>query len=82
MSTWSITAPTLTDEERDQVTRPGGFNPDAVEPTDYARSVFQGLQLQSHIYGGTVPPEVVADRRRRNRVARRSRRINRQAAKR
>lgn len=30
-----------------------------------------------HVYGGTVPPEVVAVRRRRNRIARRSRRINR-----
>lgn len=35
-----------------------------------------GGQLR-HVYGGTVPPEVVARRRARNRVARKSRRINR-----
>lgn len=82
MSTWAITAPALTDEERDQVVCSGGLNPGAAEPTDYAQAVFVGLQQQSHIYAGTVPPEVVADRRRRNKVARRSRRINRRAAKR
>ena len=38
-----------------------------------AESVFMALQRQSHIYGGTVPPEVVARRRARNRAARRAR---------
>lgn len=35
------------------------------------------LQRQPHIYGGTVRPETVAKRRTANRVARRSRRVNR-----
>lgn len=36
-------------------------------------AVFLALQKQSHIYGGTVPPEEVARRRARNRAARRAR---------
>lgn len=32
---------------------------------------------ERHVYGGTVAPEVVARRRAANRVARKSRRINR-----
>lgn len=40
------------------------------------------LQQLPHIYQGTVDPAVVAHRRRRNRAARRSRRINRLAARR
>lgn len=82
MSSWNISAPVLTDEDRAQITQPGGLNPGGIEPTDYAQASFVALQSQSHIYGGTVPPEIVAERRRRNRVARRSRRINRRAAKR
>lgn len=45
-------------------------------PTEFERAVLNGLQSK-HVYMGTVPDDVVADRRRRNRVARRSRRINR-----
>lgn len=47
---------------------------------DYAGDILLGLQTHSHIYGGTVDPVTVADRRRRNKAARRSRRINRLAA--
>lgn len=40
------------------------------------------VQRMSHIYAGTVPYAEVARRRRRNKVARRSRRVNRLAARR
>lgn len=33
-----------------------------------------------HVYGGTVPETVVQDRRRKNRAARKARRINRRSA--
>lgn len=46
------------------------------EPTEFEKAVLHGLQFK-HVYQGTVPEEVVADRRRRNRMARKSRRINR-----
>lgn len=80
MNGWKITAPLLSDDERDQVIKPGGLS-GAAEPTDYARAVLVGLQSQAHIYAGTVPPEVIAERRRRNRQARKSRRINRRRAR-
>lgn len=41
---------------------------------------FLALQ-QKHVYGGTVPYEVVQKRRAKNRVARKSRRVNRLRAK-
>lgn len=47
------------------------------EPTRFEKAVLRGLQFK-HVYAGTVPPAVVAERRARNRAARRSRRINRQ----
>jgi len=47
-----------------------------------ARQVLYALQFQSHIYAGTVPQAEIERRRQRNKVARRSRRINRLAAKR
>lgn len=34
-------------------------------------------ELGKHVYGGTVPPHVIAKRRARNKAARKSRRINR-----
>ena len=46
------------------------------EPTRFERAVLLGLQ-RKHVYQGTVPDGVVADRRRKNRIARKSRRINR-----
>ena len=52
------------------------YSDDYRPPTDFERSILAGLQAK-HVYMGTVPDDVVADRRRRNRGARRSRRINR-----
>ncbi|AOT24876.1 hypothetical protein PBI_NAZO_37 [Mycobacterium phage Nazo] len=51
------------------------------ESTLYSLAILKGLQ-DKPAYAGTVPAAVVAERRRRNKVARRSRRINRQAARR
>ena len=42
-----------------------------------SRQVLHGLQFKSHIYEGTVPDEEIARRRARNKMARRSRQINR-----
>jgi len=50
-------------------------------PFSYERAILFGLQFKA-TYGGTVAPAVVAGRRVRNKQARRSRRINRLAAKR
>ncbi|AKF14395.1 hypothetical protein SEA_PHAYONCE_35 [Mycobacterium phage Phayonce] len=47
----------------------------------YSLAILKELQ-DKPVYAGTVAPAVVAERRRRNKVARRSRRINRQAARR
>ncbi|QHB37271.1 hypothetical protein SEA_GUDMIT_42 [Gordonia phage Gudmit] len=46
------------------------------EPTSFEKAVLFGLQSK-HVYQGTVPEAVVADRRRKNKAARKSRRINR-----
>lgn len=44
----------------------------------YAHMILSGLQdRRKHVYGGTVPDHVIARRRRRNKAARVSRRINR-----
>ncbi|MGB0971443.1 MAG: hypothetical protein ACPGVG_10820 [Mycobacterium sp.] len=56
-------------------------SPEHREPSDYERAILYGLQFKS-TYQGTVDPVTVAERRRRNRCARRSRRINRRAAER
>lgn len=50
------------------------------EPTDYERAILAGLQRLPHVYQGTVDPVTVSERRRRNKAARRSRRINRKAS--
>lgn len=47
--------------------------------TEYARAILAGLQGKP-IYEGTVDPVTVAERRARNKSARRSRRINRKAS--
>jgi hypothetical protein len=49
------------------------------EPTPYERSMLFALGNQP-MYGGTVDPEVVRERRRRNKAARKARRRNRLAA--
>lgn len=51
------------------------------EPTPYERAILGGMAHQP-MYGGTVEPWRVDERRRRNRAARKSRKRNRQAAKR
>lgn len=73
---WNITGPYLTDAEAEQATSAGGFG-GILEPTEYQRAILLGLQLKPHVYGGTVDPETVAARRRRNKTARKSRRTNR-----
>lgn len=45
-------------------------------PTKYDIAIMVGLQRMS-LYQGTVPPGVVAERRRKNKLARAARRINR-----
>lgn len=76
---YRISAPFLSDEDREQVTRKGGLS--GQESSNTARAMLVGLQ-RLPIYGGTVDPAVVAERRRRNKAARKSRRINRRAAQR
>lgn len=49
------------------------------ESAEFSKGVFFGLQLKSHVYGGTVPPEVVEQRRAKNRHARRARAGNTRA---
>lgn len=46
------------------------------EPTKYDTAILGGLQ-RMQLYAGTVPPAVVAERRRKNKAARASRRLNR-----
>lgn len=47
----------------------------------YQRSILSALQRPTlHVYGGTVPDDVIADRRARNRRARAARRITRKKA--
>ncbi|MFD7247826.1 hypothetical protein ACFV6Y_38495 [Streptomyces massasporeus] len=46
------------------------------------KAVFFALQGQGHIYAGTVPSEVIAQRRAKNRAARRARRGNTPAIRR
>lgn len=76
-SGWRISAPFLSDEDRAKAVQPGGLSKGMRQPTEYERAILMGLQQLSHVYGGTVDPVVVAHRRARNKVARRSRRINR-----
>lgn len=87
-----ITAPTLTDEERHQVTQAGGLSGQVVDTEKLVGEwnprerkfgvapILHGLQSKSMYLG--VDPAVVAERRRRNKQARKSRRANRKAAKR
>lgn len=56
-----------------------GGRPDTTrEPTPYERSLLYAMG-EKPMYGGTVDPVVVDERRRRNRAARKARRINRRA---
>lgn len=48
------------------------------ESTDYAKSILLALNLlDKPMYEGTVPAHVKAQRRAKNKVARKSRRVNR-----
>lgn len=49
------------------------------EPTPFERAVLGGM-ARKPMYGGTVEPWRVDERRRRNRAARKSRRLNRSAS--
>lgn len=51
------------------------------EPTPFERAILGGM-ARKPMYGGTVEPWRVDERRRRNRAARKARRANRQAARR
>jgi hypothetical protein len=46
-------------------------------PNPYERFILLGLQRKPHVYGGTVPYGEKLRRRRKNRLARVARRINR-----
>lgn len=86
---WKITGPYLTDEERKQALSPGGLSGQDVDLSKLLGKpalqtgervfkvdpMFAALQTM-HLYAGTVPPEVVARRRAKNRHARRARRGN------
>lgn len=76
MSGWKITAPFLSDQDRAKAVAAGGLS-DGQNPTSSAKGLLLGLQRHGHIYAGTVPPEVVAKRRRKNRQAKLSRLVNR-----
>jgi hypothetical protein len=65
--------------EIDQATRDVMYGAAPRPPTWYEKAILVGLQGKPHVYGGTVDPAVVARRRRRNKTARKSRRINRTA---
>jgi hypothetical protein len=53
----------------------------AVQPSSYSLAILHGLGVKNangaHVYEGTADPIRVAKRRAKNRVARRSRRVNR-----
>ena len=51
------------------------------EPSGYEMMILRGLQTKQHLYAGTVEPAQIDRRRARNKVARISRRINRQRAR-
>jgi hypothetical protein len=40
-------------------------------------ALFRGIQQMRHMYAGTVPPAVKAQRRKKNKAARKARRLNR-----
>lgn len=50
-------------------------------PTGYSLAILRGLNVGGkHVYAGTVPKHVVARRRTKNKVARKTRRVSRQRA--
>lgn len=92
MRSYRVSAPHLSDAERKAAAAgPAGAPADTSkllgkfeqggERTFKPSPMLAALQMK-HVYAGTVDPAVVAHRRKRNKVARRSRRINRLAAQR
>ena len=74
MSAGEVTVPDPLDQDvLDVIYGPGSGRR---EPTKYDFAIAAGLQ-RMHLYEGTVPPAVVAERRRKNKLARAARRINR-----
>lgn len=65
---------------REQIQKLIGTAQERKEPNGYELAILHGLQSKP-TYQGTVDPVTVAERRRRNKQARRSRRINRVAAR-
>lgn len=88
MKSYRISAPYLTDEERREAAT--GYTGPAANTDQLLGKITRERKVKvdpilvalqgKHIYAGTVDPAVVADRRRKNKAARRSRRINRLAA--
>lgn len=67
-----------TNPVEDDLSKPGvvGYRIDG----SFGRAILAGLQRKSHVYAGSVPAEVVASRRVKNRAARAARRVHRLAA--
>jgi hypothetical protein len=86
-----ITAPFLTEEERHMAAQAGGLSGQTVDTEKLVGEwnprerkfgvapILHGLQSKAMYLG--VDPAVVAERRRRNKQARKSRRANRKAGK-
>jgi hypothetical protein len=78
MPGYRVEAPYFSDEEFTEHVERMKAQPD---PSTTDKGMFLGLQQMPTMYGGTVDPGVVAERRRKNKQARKSRKINRRAAK-
>ena len=77
MSDWNITAPHLSDEEAAKVIAAGGLT-NGADPGDTSRGILVGLQSKP-MYGGTVEYTTKAQRRIKNKLARKARRIARRS---
>ena len=75
---WNVTAPHLSDEEAAKVIEAGGLT-NGADPGNTARGLLVGLQ-RLPMYGGTVDHNTIAKRRKDNKTARKSRKINRRAS--
>ena len=78
MGDWNIAAPFLSEEEAAQAVSAGGLSGGA-DPGDTARGILLGLQRR-HVYGGTVAHADIEARRKRNKNARKARRITRRSS--
>jgi hypothetical protein len=73
---FTISAPHLSEDEAAQALAPGGFGD--TDPGDTARGILLGLQ-RLPMYGGTVDHQTIAKRRKDNKAAAKSRKINRRS---